>query len=205
VDRFSYYESMKRLARELRERFGHRSPRVTRSDLRKIYRAESIKIDLWPYKLRKLRGAYFCGTNDCGPSVLLAKGLPEEPMVFTMAHELKHHFVDRETALSFCDVSNETNYIEIGAEVFAAELIFPESDFVALADSHGLKRGKIAAPDVVRFKRSTRTTLSHKAVVKRFDFLGYADAASFVGVKWQKLDEEINGEPLYKKLLRRRR
>jgi len=29
-----------------------------------------------------------------GQSVMLAKGQPPEPTVFTKAHELKHHFVD---------------------------------------------------------------------------------------------------------------
>lgn len=205
MNRSAYYESLKRVARDLRARFGFSSPRVTRSDLRKIYGLEKITIDLWPQKLRNLRGAYFRGNATCGPSVMLAKGLPEEPMVFTMAHELKHHFADQGTDLSFCDVSNEKNYIEIGAEVFAAEMIFPEADFEDLAQKHGLERGHITANDVVRFKRETRTTMSHKAVVKRFEFLGYADAASFAGVKWKKLDEEIYGVPLYKKLLDRRR
>ncbi len=205
MNRSSYYESLKRVARELRDRFGFSSPRVTRSDLRKVYGAERITIDLWAQKLRNLRGAYFRGNATCGPSVMLAKGLPEEPMVFTMAHELKHHFADQGIDLSFCDVSNETNYIEIGAEVFAAEMIFPEGDFDALAQQYELKRGQVTANDVVRFKRETRTTLSHKAVVKRFAFLGYANAASFAGVKWKKLEEQIYGVPLYKKLLGRRK
>src|SRR5260221_589021 len=119
--------------------------------------------------------------------------------------KLKHHFADQGIDLSFCDVSNETNYIEIGAEVFAAEMIFPEGDFDALAQQYELKRGQVTANDVVRFKRETRTTLSHKAVVKRFAFLGYANAASFAGVKWKKLEEQIYGVPLYKKLLGRRK
>jgi len=62
---------------------------VLRSDLRRIYRTEGIRIDLWPYKFKGLRGAYF--NDELGPTVLLAKGLPQDPMVFTMAHELKHH------------------------------------------------------------------------------------------------------------------
>lgn len=205
MDRSRYYESMKCLAREVRKRFGCCSPRVTRSDLRKIYRAEEIRIDLWPHKLRKLRGAYFCKTKECGPSVLLAKGLPEEPMIFTMAHELKHHFADQGTELSFCDVSNETNYIEIGAEVFAAELIFPEQDFVAAAMSCRVERGNVRASDVVRLKRETRTTLSYASLVKRLHFLGYARAETFKGIKWKKLEEELYGEAPYKRFVRGRK
>jgi hypothetical protein len=71
----------------VRARFGLTSPRVLRSDLRRIYRAEGIQIDLWPHKLRKLRGAYI--NDEFGPTVMLAKGLPQDPMVFTMGHELK--------------------------------------------------------------------------------------------------------------------
>jgi uncharacterized protein DUF955 len=200
VNRSAYYESMKRFARDLRERFSLHSPRVTRSDLRTIYREEGIRVDLWPHKLRNLRGAYF--RDDCGPSVMLAKGLPEEPMVFTMAHELKHHFHDE--GLSFCDVSNEQNYIEIGAEVFAAELIFPEADFIGAANTCGVRLGHVEPADIIRLKRDTKTTLSYTSLVKRIDFLGFAPASTFVRVRWKKLEEELYGEPLYKKLLRRR-
>ena len=205
MNRSSYYDAMRQLARNVRDRFGYSTPRVTRSDLRKIYRAEKIKIDLWPHKLRKLRGAYFCDDGVCGPTVMLAKGLPEEPMVFTMAHELKHHFADRDTALSFCDISNEKSYIEIGAEVFAAELIFPQEDFVVAATSCSVERGDVQPADVVRLKHETRTTLSYASLVKRLMFLGYASPDAFGGVKWKKLEEQIYGVPLYKRLRQRGR
>jgi hypothetical protein len=74
-------------------------PRVLRSDMRRIYRTEGIRIDLWRHRLRGLRGA-----------------------------ELKHHLVDRDSAGGFCSESNRDDAIEIGAEIFAAELIFPEED-----------------------------------------------------------------------------
>jgi hypothetical protein len=35
-------------------------------------------------------------------------------------------------------------------------------------------------------------------------FLGFAEPKSLDGVKWKKLEEELYGEPLYKKLIRRR-
>jgi Zn-dependent peptidase ImmA (M78 family) len=205
VNRSAYYESLKARARALRAEYGFSSPRVTRSELRQIYRAEEIQIDLWTPKLRNLRGAYFCGSDGCGPSVLVARGLPEEPRVFTMAHELKHHFFDRAIALSFCDASNVDSRIEIGAEIFAAEMIFPEENFREVADGAGFVKGRVAPEDVVRLKRETRTTLSYQAIVKRLDFLGYADPVTFKRVKWKKLEEEVFGEPLYKRLLRRRR
>jgi Zn-dependent peptidase ImmA (M78 family) len=37
--------------------------------------------------------AYF--DDECGVSEMLAKGLPDEPTIFSMAHELEHHLVDR--------------------------------------------------------------------------------------------------------------
>ena len=37
---------------------------------------------------------------------MLAKGLPEDPMVFTMAHELKHHLADRAISVACCSDRN---------------------------------------------------------------------------------------------------
>jgi Zn-dependent peptidase ImmA (M78 family) len=150
---------MKELARQTRTRFGLQTPRVLRSDLRRIYKAEGIAIDLWPHRLKKLRGAYF--DDDIGPTVMLAKGLPEGPMVFTMAHELKHHLADRGRPLSYCDASNESDPIEIGAEVFAAELIYPEEDFTKDLAQQGVFKGRCTANSLIKLKHDTRTTLSY--------------------------------------------
>ena len=43
---------------------------------------------------------------------MLAKGLPDDPMVFTMAHELKHHLVDREIPVACCSDRNANQHIE---------------------------------------------------------------------------------------------
>jgi Zn-dependent peptidase ImmA (M78 family) len=203
VNRTAYYEAMKRAARDLRDRYGFTSPRITRSDLRRIYRDEGIRIDLWPFKLRHLRGAYFADDGG-GPSVMIAKALPEEPKVFTMAHELKHHFADRQSGRSFCDASNEHSYIEIGAEVFAAELIFPVEDFVKTAATFGVTQGCVDPTNIVRLKHESRTTLSYTAIIKRIGILGMADPAPLSRTKWKKLEEQIYGEPLYKRLRFRR-
>src|ERR1035438_9542207 len=105
---------MRLLAGQVRSQYGRQTPRVLKSDLRRIYKDQGIHIDLWPYKLRKLRGAYF---NDAqGASVMLARGLPDDPIIFTMGHELKHHLVDRESLVALCDPSNQSAEIEIGAE-----------------------------------------------------------------------------------------
>ncbi len=134
---------------------------------------------------------------------MLAKGLPEDPMVFTMCHELKHHLVDAGLSLSYCDSSNESNPIEIGAEIFAAELIYPEDDFRSDLQRMGVRPRQCSAENLVRLKHGTRTTLSYTGLAKRAEFMGFADACAFAGIKWKKLEEEIYGVPLYK-LIRRR-
>ena len=133
---------------------------------------------------------------------MLAKGLPEDPMVFTMAHELKHHLVDSGTNISLCSFENERAPIEIGAEVFAAELIFPEHEFVADLKRAGVQSGRCTAEDLVHLKRRTRTTLSYSGLAKRAELLALVPDGSLAGVKWKKLEERIYGVPFYKRLRR---
>jgi Zn-dependent peptidase ImmA (M78 family) len=124
---------MRMLAGQIRDRYGLQTARVLKSDLRRIYKDQGIHVGLWPYKLKKLRGAYFNDEN--GASVMLAKGLPDDPAIFTMGHELKHHLVDRESIVSLCDPSNRSAEIEIGAEIFAAELIYRKRHLKAVLKS----------------------------------------------------------------------
>ena len=194
--RSKYYDQLKALARDVRARYGLTTPRVLRSHLRKIYRSEGIRVDLWPYRFKGLRGAYF--NDQLGPTILLAKGLPQDPMVFTMAHELKHHLTDRQLPASYCDASNQSNPIEIGAEIFAAELIYPDQDFVADLNRMGVRRGTCTPEILVRLKHQTRTTLSYAGLAKRSEFMGYSAPGSLAGVKWKKLEEQIYGPPIYK-------
>lgn len=203
MSRFAYYEEMKTLARWVRQEQQLRTFRILRSDLRRMYRAYGIKIDLWPYRFKSLRGAYF--DDDLGPTVLLARHLPPEPMIFTMAHELKHHLVDRDLALSYCDVSNAREPVEIGAEIFAAELIFPEQEFVDYLKQMGVGRQRCTPEVLVHLKRETQTTLSYAGLAKRAEQLAFAPFGSLAGIKWKKLEEQIYGEPIYKQLLRARR
>jgi Zn-dependent peptidase ImmA (M78 family) len=95
-----YYVEMKELARQVHEHYKLVSPRVRSSDLRKIYRAQGIRLALWPGKVRNVRGAYF--NDELGVNVMVMKELPEDAMVFTMAHELKHHLVDSELKPRAC-------------------------------------------------------------------------------------------------------
>ncbi|HEV8072402.1 MAG TPA: ImmA/IrrE family metallo-endopeptidase [Planctomycetaceae bacterium] len=131
--------------------------------------------------------------------------MPEDPTIFTMAHELKHHLVDRDLPVACCRERNADQHVEIGAEVFAAELIFPDSDFLKLLAERGVTKGRCSAEALVRLKHDTRTTLSYAGLSKRAAFHGLAPARSFDGIQWKKLEEQIYGEPLYKRLLRRRK
>lgn len=200
MSRTQYYQAMKELARKTRDEHGLTTPRVRRSDFRRIYRTLGIRIDLWRHKFKKVRGAYF--NDDLGPTVMLYAGLPEDPMVFTMAHELKHHLADSSGALCH---ANQSEPVEIGAEVFAAEVIFPEADFSAWMTRNGIQLGQCRAETLVHIKRQTQTTLSYQGLTKRAEFMGYAPSGSLDGIKFTKLEEELYGVPLYKRLRRRGR
>lgn len=196
-----YYEDLKRLAREVRAQNGLTSAKVLRRDLRRIYAKYGIGIDLWPYKLRNLRGAFF--NDGLGPTVMLAKGLPPDPMVFTMAHELKHFLKDRDLQLSYCDQSNENKLIERGAEIFASEFLFPDADLVSCLEARGVVRGQCTASDLVRLKCETKTTLSYAGLAIKTERLQFAANGSLTGFKgWKKLEEELYGVPFYKKRAR---
>jgi Zn-dependent peptidase ImmA (M78 family) len=190
---------MRLLAGQVREQYGLHTPRVLKSDLRRIYKDQGIQIDLWPYKMKKLRGAYFY--DEDGASVMLAKGLPDDPMIFTMGHELKHHLADRDNIVSLCDPSNQSTEIEIGAEIFAAELIFPEQMFRDLLAAMGVMQGSCTAQHLVKLKRETQTTLSYAGLAKRAEFLGLAPQKLLAKVAWKKLEESIYGVPIYKQRL----
>lgn len=197
-----YYEEIRALARQVRQEQGLTGSRVLRSDLRRLYRAYGIKIDLWPHKFKALRGAYF--DDELGPTVMLARHLPPEPLIFTMAHELKHHLVDRGRSISYCDASNQREPVEIGAEIFAAELIFPEQEFFAQLRQMGIGPRQCTPEVLVRLKRETQTTLSYAGLAKRAEFLGLASPGSLGQVAWKKLEEQLYGEPFYKQFVRAR-
>jgi Zn-dependent peptidase ImmA (M78 family) len=191
---------MKDRAREERLKFGWSTPRVMKSDLRKAYKFYQIRIDLWPYSLKVLRGAYFNDEN--GVSVLINKNLPEAPQIFTMAHELKHHLEDSDLAIIQCNDRNLNEPIEIGAEVFAAELIYPDGDFKNDLLKMGVIYGECKAEAIIKLKHDTQTTLSYTALSKKAEFLQFAPQGAFAKIRWKKLEEEIYGEPAYKRIQR---
>ena len=195
MTRRQYYDDMKDLARRVRVEYGLSSCRILKSDLRRIYKAEGVRIDIWPYKLKEVRGAYFRDTLE--PSVMIAK-LPNDPFIFTLAHELKHHLFDHGVALVPCGARNESEHVEIGAEIFAAEFLFPEADFRRLMKELGAGIGACRPAHILEIKRRTGTTLSYLGLIKRAEFLGYAAPGVLPRAGWKALEEKAYGVPFYK-------
>jgi Zn-dependent peptidase ImmA (M78 family) len=182
---------MRELALEVRARNGIEGSDLSMRDMWRIYCEEGIEKLDFRRGFTDLRGAYF--NDDCGVTVMLAGGLPDEPTIFTMAHELKHHLVDSGIGSVVCRTNEETRRIEIGAEVFASELIYPEKDFVY--DLFRLLRGmpQTVSPEVlVELKRKTNTTLSYAGLAKRTLFLRLADEKAFRDVRWGTLRNNTN-------------
>ena len=193
-----YYAQMKDLARTKREEYGIVTSKINIPLIQKIYKKEGIKIDRWKNVSRKIRAAYFCDGDDC--SVLLNNSLPREPKLFSLVHELKHHFTDRsiiENGEIKCGDYNENKVIEIGAEVFAAEFIFPEEEMRKLISSLGIHKNNCEAKSVITIKRMKIAPVSYMFIKKRFEFFGLIQSGAYDDVKFEKLEEEIHGKPFY--------
>src|SRR5215207_289449 len=112
----------RQLALEVRKKYGLTSSRVMVSDLKKICRQEGIdKIDYWDkFKGTRLKGAYF--NDEYGKTIVINKKIIKqtEPKVFTIAHELKHHLLDKVVGVSFCSDDNEKKDVERAADAFAS-------------------------------------------------------------------------------------
>ncbi len=194
----NYYEDLKALARQVRAEHGLSSPRVLPGDLMRIYARYDIEFDEWPYRFRNLRGAFI--NDHLGTTIMIAKGLPQDPMVFTMAHELKHFFRDRDLGISYCDQSNLNKSLEIGAEIFAAELLFPDRDFIAKMKLMRIRTNQCLPKDLVSLKRQTGTTLSYAGLAIKAERLGFAPSHSLTTIKtWRRF------EALYSPPVQRRR
>ena len=200
MTRHDYYQELKAMAREVREKFSLVTPRVMLTDLRRIYMAEGVRIDLRSYRSHGLRGAYFY--DDLGSSVMICKNLPTEPRIFTMGHELKHHLVDRDQGPSYCGDSNLSEAIEIGAEVFSAELIFPDEAVCEWMRELGVDQGECTREHIVHLKDRSKTTLSYAGLVKKAEWLEFAEEGALDGGGWKRLQEKLLGIPLYKQIPR---
>lgn len=188
---------MKALARDKRRVYSIEKPRVLRTDMRRIFKAEGIHLDYWSGPFRSVRGAYF--NDQYGATIMVRKDLPPDPCVFTMAHELKHHFVDTDAVISPCKDTPSNDMVEIGAEIFAAEFLFPEASFKEEMERMGISSKKCCAETLVHLKQDTKTTLSYAGLCKLAVWLGFAEKDSLPKTGWKKLEEQIFGVPSYRK------
>jgi Zn-dependent peptidase ImmA (M78 family) len=136
---------------------------------------------------------------------MVNRHLPKEQRIFTLGHELKHHLYDGDgDAPLLCEKTVQKNTIEIGAEIFAAELIYPDLDFCHDLRARDIQPGKCTAADLVRLKHDTATSLSYAALAKKAYRFGFAPSQSFDKAPWRQLERELFGEPDYLRFRRRR-
>jgi hypothetical protein len=191
-----YFAEMKALARLKRTHYGVNTAAFGLRELRKIYKAESISLDSWPLP-RKIKALYMCDGGDC--SVAVHKTLPAVPKLFALVHELKHHYCDQEaigSGLVHCGDYVRNARIEIGAEVFAAEFIYPESDFAQ--DIRGQGIAVWQDRDVVTFKRQCTANISYQFICKRLERLRLIAPGQFDKTQFQKLEDNMFGLPFYR-------
>ena len=197
MSRRAYYEGLLQLARDKRSEYGVDTAAFGLREVRAIYKRECIRIDHWPLPY-KVKALYMCDDNS--PSVALQQRIPYEPKLFALVHELKHHFCDREalgTGVIHCGDYDANELIEKGAEVFAAEFIYPEAEFAADLQQSGVNVRQAA--DVVEFKRLCKATVSYRFICKRLERLGCIASGQFDTVHFQKLEDQIHGVPFYRR------
>jgi Zn-dependent peptidase ImmA (M78 family) len=195
-----YYEGLKKLARQKREFYQVSTVKFGLAQVRKIYKAEGIRIDQRPLT-RRIKAIYMCDGGD--PSVAIQETLPKAPKLFALVHELKHHYRDQDAIQSgqiICGDHNANALIEKGAEVFAAEFIYPEEEFAADLMALGVKRW--TPEDLVRFKRGCQAWISYTFIRKRMERLNLIPRGAFSEVKFQNLEEQLYGVPFYRRFKR---
>ena len=197
MSRHAYYEELKALARQKRAEYRVETAKFGLREIRRIYKGEKIRLDHYPLPY-KIKALYMCDDDDC--SVALKQSLPYEPKLFALVHELKHHFCDREAlgkGFIHCGDYDANELIEKGAEVFAAEFIYPEIEFAGHLDPLGLSFRN--ASDVVTLKQACKAKVSYKFLCKRLERLGRITLGQFDSVQFQKLEEQILGVPIYRR------
>lgn len=197
VSRHAYYEDLKALAREKRVAYGVATDALGLREIRRIYKSEGIRIDSWPLP-RRIKALYMCADGDF--SVAIQASLPTEPKIFALLHELKHHYVDQEALAAgtiACGDLNANELIEKGAEVFAAEFIYPEQEFAE--DLHELRVPVWTPEEIVRLKRGCKARVSYMYLCKRLVRLGFVRRDDIGEIQFRKLEEQLYGAPFYRR------
>jgi Zn-dependent peptidase ImmA (M78 family) len=133
-------------------------------------------------------------------SVAVQRALPDEPKLFALVHELKHHYRDQALLTNgriVCGDYNANELIEKGAEVFAAEFIYPEAEFAGDIARLGITAWSAEA--VVHMKRGCKAKVSYKFLCKRLERLGLIVSGQFERIQFQKLEERMFGVPFYRR------
>jgi Zn-dependent peptidase ImmA (M78 family) len=197
VSRQAYYEGLKALAREKRTAYEVDTSAFGLREVRRIYKEESIHIDAWPLP-RRIKALYMC--SDGHFSVAIQVTLPDEPKLFALVHELKHHYRDQDLLTKgtiACGDYNANELIEKGAEVFAAEFIYPEREFADCIRALGITTW--APEQVVTLKRNCGARVSYTFLCKRLERLQLIRPGQFQSVQFRKLEERIYGVPFYRR------
>lgn len=181
---------MRTLAASVRSEEGWTSARIVERQLKGALLRRGVEVEGWRH-FGKLRGAYFQDAH--GPVVVVNTRLPLGARVFTLAHELKHHLVDRDQIGATCNTSRPSTLIERGAEEFAAELLLPADLLEDAWRSLGTDDRRCPIEAVVRLKASTGTTLSYQALGISAVRRGLAKSGAFDGVRWMDMQERIVG------------
>jgi Zn-dependent peptidase ImmA (M78 family) len=199
-NRTAYYQQCRALAQAKRHEHSVVTASLNLLVIARIYKKEGIKIDRRKLKGNRIKAAYYCDDGEC--SVLLNTTPPREPRLFALAHELKHHYLDREEIMNGqieCGDYNANEVIEKGAEVFAAEFIYPEMEMRQLIGQMGITSLSCTARTIVEFKRTCRACISYTFIVKRFVRFGLCQREAFSKVQFTKIEEQIYGLPVYKR------
>ena len=193
MSRSAYYEDLKSLAQQKRAEYAVKTDAFGLRELRAIYNSENIRIDYWPLTY-KVKALYMCDDGDC--SVAVQRRIPDEPKLFALLHELKHHYRDRQvlgSGVIHCGEYDANELIEKGAEVFAAEFIYPEMEF--FNDIEKVRVVTWDAEQVVHFKHNCRAKVSYQFIRKRLERMGLIEPGCFRGVQFQKLEYALFGMP----------
>jgi Zn-dependent peptidase ImmA (M78 family) len=203
MTRDEYFEGLKNLAREKRLYHAVRTNAFGLREIRQIYKTEGIQIDTWPLP-PKIKAMYMC--SDGHFSVAVQKKLPDEPKLFALVHELKHHYVDQENianGMALCGDYNQNELIEKGAEVFAAEFIYPQAEFLDFVEASGISDW--SPENIVRIKRGIQAKVSYTFIRKRLERLGFIERGEHATVHFKKLEEKMFGMPFWRARARQER
>lgn len=190
MSRSEYYNNLKVSARLIREKYRLSSNRVLPGQIKKILISEGVKEIILFHDFRpSTKGIYLL--EEDGAVIGINKSLPRDPYAFTLGHELKHHLHDKLDKSLICNAKNENEEIEIGAEIFSAELLYPENIFKDDLIKLCISKQQFKPEHLVELKVESDTTLSYAGLAKRAEFFAFAAKGSLAKIKWIKLQDSL--------------